>query len=221
MWLVISWALFYAAVFLGQVTHYTDQRYGAIEDLANNLQGGFLFICYWILTARTLGRNSGDTKLQGGSDASLWFVYSLWLWAVVLYFLIDTFFSLHQRTVFQLCSGLFVGATMGLLTGCLEKQQLGQPRIITALLYLYAVLQLAYVGFEKINDASDLGYLQEFATVTSLPLKLLFIGFWYWIFQNGQLAFYVQRARWDIDTIDDQWRKFRETAGRKMDFLPS
>jgi hypothetical protein len=47
-----------------------------------------------------------------------------------------------------------------------------------------------------------------FATITSLPLKLLFIGFWTWVLENELLAFYMQRARKDIDEVLKQWADF-------------
>jgi hypothetical protein len=109
---------------------------------------------------------------------------------------------------------------LALLTGCLEGQYLGQPRKVTLFLYLYAALQLAYVGFNipignSPSQAGTVGstvpstfFLQEFATVTSLPLKLLFIGYWYWILQNGLLAFYMKKTRDDIDAVPREWHVF-------------
>ena len=60
---------------------------------------------------------------------------------------------------------------------------------------MYAALQLAYVGFNVQHGmnptsaaASSSDFLEEFATVTSLPLKLVLIGYWYWVLENGLLA---------------------------------
>jgi len=113
--------------------------------------------------------------------------------------------------LFQLLSGLWVGVSLALLIGCLEGQYLGQPRKVTLFLYLYAALQLAYVGFNQGVDSST-HFLQEFATVTSLPLKMLFIGFWYWVLQNGLLAFYMKKTRQDIDVVPGEWSVFSNQA---------
>jgi hypothetical protein len=51
-------------------------------------------------------------------------------------------------------------------------------------------------------------FLQVFTTVTSLPLKLLFIGYWYWVLQNGLLAFYMKKTRQDIDLVPGEWADF-------------
>ena len=82
------------------------------------------------------------------------------------------------------------------------------PRYLTFLLYIYAVIQLAYAGFENTEGSLTLDWLQWFAAVSSLPLKLLLIAFWYWIYQNGLLAFYMRNTRIDLDTVQQQWKKF-------------
>ena len=45
-------------------------------------------------------------------------------------------------------------------------------------------------------------------TVTSLPLKLVLIGYWYWVLENGLLAFYMKKTRDDIDFVPSQWDDF-------------
>src|SRR5262249_38133573 len=110
--------------------------------------------------------------------------------------------GLALRPIFQIFSGLWVGASLALLVGCLEVPYLGQPRMIALLLYFYAGLQVAYVGF--FSDTT----LEIFATLTSLPLKLLFIGFWIWVLENGMLGFYLRKTRKNLEYAPRQWVKF-------------
>jgi hypothetical protein len=225
--LVATWIGFYFLVFLRQAQT-IDFRWDPWIDLLNNLQGVFLFVCYWIMTAKT--RVSDESQLEQGQDGQsryLWPVYCVLLWSVLLFLIADVSASPRAdgpstvRTCFQLLSGLWVGVSMALLVGCLGGQYLGHPRKVTLLLYLYAALQLAYVGFNvpsaavqgtSANSVARTGsgtyFLEEFTTVTSLPLKLLLIGYWYWVLQNGLLAFFLKKTRDDIDFVPSQWEAF-------------
>jgi len=197
--LVSAWLVFYLGVFLRQIKVIQAHEEPWI-DLLNNLQGVFLFVCYWILTAKTLTSKGTQPEQE---SRPLWSVYSVLLWSVLVFLIADLSFPTY-RILFQLLSGLWVGVSLALLIGCLEGQYLGQPRTVTFFLYLYAALQLAYAGFFQTQNQ-----IQDFATVTSLPLKLLFIGLWCWLLQNGLLAFYMKKTRQDIDDVRHEWEEFQ------------
>jgi hypothetical protein len=223
--LISTWVVFYFLLFLQQI-NIIGIRWDPWIDLLNNLQGVFLFVAYWILTAKTLvSKESREKQGPNGYTRPLWSIYSVLLWVVLLFLIADLSASPKAegtfpiRMLFQLLSGLWVGVSLALLIGCLEGQYLGQPRKVTLFLYLYAALQLAYVGFNQAHGLSPAAsvdsstyFLQEFATVTSLPLKLLFIGFWYWVLQNGLLAFYMKKTREDIDVVPGEWSVFSNHA---------
>jgi len=207
--LIATWILFYFLIFLSQVNVMHGQE--PWVDFLNNLQATFLFACYWTLTAITVSE-----KDEHGS-ISLSLVLNFSLWFVLVFHLADLFLSRSGSTStrfwFQLLSGLAVGVCMGLLVGCLESEYLNAAgtRILTACLYSYAVLQLAYLGFNPPVGSSPSPverFLEEFATITSLPLKLLLIAFCYWAVQDGRLAFYMERTRALIRDVPDQWKHF-------------
>jgi hypothetical protein len=196
--LISTWCLFYFLVFWEGTMQTPPPGLFPVIDLFNNLQGVFLFACYWILTAKTTSSKEGDKEL-----VPLWAVYLYLLWFVFIFLVVDVLFSVLSRSFFQLLSGLWVGASLALLVGCMEGQYLGQPRRIAFILYLYAAHQVSYLGFFD----STL-FIERFSTITSLPLKLLFIGFWIWVMEIGLLAFYLKKARQDIDQVDGQWNEF-------------
>lgn len=217
-WLVVMWMIFYLALFLRPLIGNGSPTLDAVIDLLNNLQGVFLFLCYWVLTAITVSEG------QGRARGSVPFV-SL-LVGVSLFFFADIAFTATHialppdaqvRMIFRLLSGLWVGVCMGLLTGCLESEYLQvvgdripiSRRVIISSLYLYAVLQVAYVGF-LLGPHQDpgLGLVGHFASILSLPLKLLFIGLCYWLLQEGRLEFYMKKTRYAIENTDKEWRKF-------------
>lgn len=193
------------------------QAQDAWIDFLNNLQAVFLLACYWTLTTITipdLGVSNTEEKARESTSLPLLLSYAMW--AILVFQLADLFvshsLSLSARFWFQLLSGMAVGVTMALLVGCLESEFLSVPgaRVFTACLYGYAVLQLAYLGFNSPSGASPIQeFLQRFATITSLPLKLLLIGFCYWAVQDGRLAFYMEKTRALIKDVPKQWEDFR------------
>jgi len=212
VWLISMWCLFYFLVFFDMCKGLAPSDTGPWIDLINNLQGVFLFACYWILTEKTTPGDKGEADRTGwDGPVPLWAVYLYFLWGVLLFLLADLYFSIASpipttREHFQLFSGLWVGVSLALVVGCLEGQHLGQPRLIALLLYFYAVLQAAYVGFFDAN--SNYHFLEVSATISSLPLKLIFIGYWIWVLKNGLLAFYMRRTREDIDEVRGEWGRF-------------
>ena len=218
--LTTSWFFFYLVIY---VFTYFALRSTApswinnlkpLIDLLNNLQGVFLFACYWILTTKTTEMEA-DSQTEGAprkTHMPLWGLYSFLLWGVFVFLVLDFALSGASplgpvRPIVQLLSGLWVGATLALLVGCMESPFLSQPRGITMFLYFYAALQVAYVEFFG-SDSQTSFILQTSATVTSLPLKFLFIGFWAWTFENGLLAFFMRRKRNDLDEVGRAWSAF-------------
>ena len=194
--LIAVWIIFYLLNFL-DLNRWTGGR-GSLEpwiDFFNNMQAVLLFACYWTLTAITVADSgSGQQKVVKALGLPLVFSYSLWV--VLVFHLADlAAHTANSRFWFQLLSGLSVGICMALMVGCLESEYLDSPRALTAFLYSYSVLQLAYVGFNapaegplqnQISKAlSAQRTLQLFSTLTSLPLKFLFIGLCYWHLQSG------------------------------------
>lgn len=212
--LVCTWFAFYVLVFFDQWKGRSPSARDPWIDFFNNFQGVFLFASYWVLTSKTIPNTKNDSQEPKAQSLPLWAVYLFLLWAAFIFLVADIHFSAIPasedfRSVFQLFSGLWVGVALALLVGCLERQYFGQPRWVAFPLYFYAALQVSYVGFFSSKSS-----LEIFATITSLPLKLLFIGFWAWVLENGLLAFYMQRARKDFDEVPKQWTDFRapETA---------
>src|SRR5579872_417566 len=222
VWLVAVWLFFYLALLLRQTLDPSNNiLWGPAIDALNNLQGALLFVCYWHMTGITIREPSegdGDSgPSEGPPPSSLLFV------SLALFFVADLVATLHTgrlgdpiqpvrtRMLFQLLSGLWVGVSLGLVTGCLEseyfnvdhREYLLSRRIVISSLYLYAVLQVAYVGFGITQ--SGLGLMEAFATVLSLPLKVLFILFCSWMLQSHRLEFYMMRTRETILGIDKDW----------------
>lgn len=215
--LIATWICFYFFVFLGELI--PNQALAPWTDLLNNMQAVFVFLCYWTLTAITIPEPGADTRrFSRGDDAiSVHVILSFALWLVVVFLLADLAQSVSNhgssRFWFQLLSGLAVGTCIALLAGCLESEYLDAPwtRIVTACLYCYAVLQLAYIGFNRAaaSPLSDLEkHLEQFATITSLPMKLLLVGFCFWALQEGRLAFYMEKTRALIRNVPDEWNEF-------------
>jgi hypothetical protein len=218
--LTTSWFLFYLVIY---VFTYCALRPDAptwinnlkpLIDLLNNLQGVFLFACYWILTTKTTEMEADGQTQRAPRKAHmpLWGLYSFLLWGVFVFLVLDFALSSASpqgpvRPMVQLLSGLWVGAALALLVGCMESPFLSQPRGITMFLYFYAALQVAYVEFFGADSQTSF-ILQTSATVTSLPLKFLFIGFWAWTFENGLLAFFMRRKRNDLDEVGRSWSGF-------------
>jgi hypothetical protein len=217
--LTSSWALFYLLIFLWT---YSDQSgLKPLIDALNNLQGAFLFACYWILTTRTADADRNQTQaasqkkhpLWGAGPLPLWGLCLFLLWGVFIFLVLDAS-SVLERPWIQLLSGLWVGAALALVVGCMESPYLAQ-RIITIPLYFYAALQVAYVEFFQCHPSSQMcssSQLQTFATLSSLPLKLLFIGLWAWAFDNGLLAFYMRSTRTDLDQATESWKEFSQAG---------
>ncbi|MGB6941743.1 MAG: hypothetical protein WBE37_05075 [Bryobacteraceae bacterium] len=138
-----------------------------------------------------LGSLPGDDGIANDS-ISLPLLLNYCLWIILVFHLADLSFSLSGvaeiRFWPQLLSGLAVGVCVALLAGCLESEYLNAPwnRAITGCLYCYAVLQLAYLGFNaqpkpKVVLPPIEKYLSELATVTSPPTqapanRLLLLG---------------------------------------------
>jgi hypothetical protein len=229
--LIATWIVFYFFVFLWQVDRIDGME--VWNDFLNNMQAVFLFACYWTLTAITIPEPGSDhgRDAKRGDSISLSLVLNFSLWTVLVFLLADKFLrSKFESSRFwvQLASGLAVGICIALLVGCLESEYFSAPwtRLVTACLYSYAVLQLAYIGFNSPpSDAKDVPasrflaehtFLEEFATITSLPLKLLLIGFCFWALKEGRLAFYLEKTRTLIRNVPSEWDEFRDSLGENQ-----
>jgi hypothetical protein len=214
--LIASWIVFYLlnAIY----TFHPSDLLGPWVDFANNMQGLFLFASYWTLTAITV--SDRDTRNTLGLPHI--FAYSLWVVGLILAADIVASRNPGSRFWFQLLSGMSVGICMALVIGCLENEYLESMRISTAVLYGYAVLQLAYVGFnagptkdilsagqaQNLIPHEALQKLQLLATVSSLPLKVVFILLCYGHLKSGRLAFYMEKTRGLILSVSDEWARF-------------
>lgn len=221
--LIAAWIAFYLLNFLA-LNHWITGREPWI-DLCNNMQGVFLFACYWTLTVVTV---PGPEEQNTNSTIGLPLIFSFSLWTVLVFHLADlTTHTSSSRFWFQLLSGLAVGVCMALMVGCLESEYFESPRALTACLYCYSVLQLAYIGFnppaevscsnltgacaDELSKAlSEHRILQLFSTLTSLPLKFLFVGLCYWHIRSGRLPFYMEKTRALLKTVGPQWEDFRQ-----------
>lgn len=214
VWLIAMWLFFYLTLFLRVFVGSENKAWDAGIDLLNNLQGVLLFLCYWALTTITVSENRQGK--QKPFPSALLFVWLL------LFFVADVSLPGDERTrmVFRLLSGLWVGVSMGLLVGCLESEYLHvidgryppSRRLVICLLYLYAVLQVSYVGFGfrfGTDLRPDLALVENVGSILSLPLKLLFIGLCYWLIREGRLEFYMQKTRKAIETTEADWQEFR------------
>lgn len=214
--LIASWIVFY--LLLTIYAFHPSEVLNPWVDFANNMQGLFLFACYWTLTAITVsGRDARDTV-----GLPHIFAYSLWIVGLILAADIVANSNPESRFWFQLLSGMLVGICMALVIGCLESEYLESMRVSTAVLYGYAVLQLGYVGYDVpstrgISLASQsqnlipehaLQWLQLVATITSLPLKIVFVLLCYGHLKSGRLAFYMEKARLLITNVSDEWKAF-------------
>lgn len=206
--LMLAWGTFYLFVRLRPFsgTRFCDPSI----DAFNNAQGVFLFLCYWILTTITIpGRDERKPSPLPWGRLAL---------GLAIFFTLDVVWPSGDRTrmVFRLLSGLWVGVSLGMLVGCLESEFLNAEknrylptrRIIIWLLYLYSVLQVAYVGFGP-EAKPELVFVHSFASVLSLPLKLLFIAFCYWLLREGRLDFYMLKTRDAIRSADSEWERFK------------
>jgi hypothetical protein len=221
--LIGTWIAFYGLVFLWEI-----KRVYGLEpwiDFLNNMQAVFLFACYWTLAEITIpDSGSGRLEVRESQSISLALILNYSLWAVLVFQLVDLWVSRSGWTScrfwVQLASGLAVGVSMALVVGCLESEYLKAPgtRASTACLYGYTVLQLAYIGFSppaELNKSLSLvqylpveKYLEGFATITSLPLKILFIGLCYWALKEGRLIFYMEKTRRLIRNAPAEWNEF-------------
>jgi hypothetical protein len=217
VWLVAMWLFFYLTLFLRVFVGSDSRIWDAGIDLLNNLQGLLLFLCYWVLTTITVSTSKEENQKP--------FPYALLFVWVLLFFVADVSLPGDERTrmVFRLLSGLWVGVSMGLLVGCLESEYLHvvngryppSRRLVICLLYLYAVLQVSYVGFGfrfGTDLRPDLALVENVGSILSLPLKLLFIGLCYWLLREGRLEFYMQKTRKGIETTEADWQEFRGSA---------
>lgn len=214
VWLIATWLFFYLLLFLRPFVGNQRVIWDGGIDCLNNIQGVLLFLCYWSLTTITVDETEVPKKRS--------FPYALLCVAIALFFIADMASPGDQTTrmIFRLLSGLWVGVSMGLLVGCLESEYLHvisgryptSRRVAIGSLYLYAVLQVAFVGFGFQYGASlrpDLMLVENFASILSLPLKLLFISLCYWLLREGRLEFYMQKTRKTIQTADADWAEFQ------------
>jgi hypothetical protein len=218
--LIAVWIVFYFLIFVSQVKSVLGLD--PWIDLFNNLQAVFLFACYWTLTAITIDGPEGNRR-DGAKSVSLPLLLSFSLWFVIVFQIADVALSHNGGTParfwLQLVSGIVVGVCMALLVGCLESEYLNHSnlpstRVLTAFLYCYAVLQLAYLGFNlppgaHLSPAEQ--FLQVFATILSLPLKILLFGFCYSAIEDGRMVFYMEGTRKLINGAPKEWDEFWST----------
>src|SRR6266853_3790092 len=129
VWLVAAWLFFYLALLLRRTLDPGPSPvWGPGIDALNNLQGAFLFVCYWHMTGITIREEATGGPSETPPPSALLFV-SLALFLVAAH--VATLHSaktgdIHQidqtRMLFQLLSGLWVGVCLGLVTGCLESE---------------------------------------------------------------------------------------------------
>jgi hypothetical protein len=212
--LIVVWVGFYSLVFISDVVPGLINSVGPWADFFNNMQAVFLFGCYWTMTAITIPAEPSSDERNADESMPLRLLLNYSFWVVVIFLIVDLSISSSAlgRFFVQMLSGLAVGVCMALLVGCLETEYLTVPgnRFFPACFYCYAVLQLAYIGFFAPHSSQFPleTYLESFAEITSLPLKLLLIGFCYWALEEGRLAFYMEKTRKVIEDVPREWEKF-------------
>ncbi len=119
----------------------------------------------------------------------------------------------------SVASGLCVGVAMALLIGRFESHLIKAPQLLTACLFLYAVIQLLYPLFYvsglmetlcpdlKAETCRQVRAFQDIVTFGALPLKVLMFFAIDWMYFGGRLLYYMREARGLIHN-DEKWDAF-------------
>jgi hypothetical protein len=182
-----------------------------VLDAVNALEAVFFLFAYAEMTTITVSKAGIRTHA-----ARVWAVCII---ASYMLFLAVVFWS--GNPWMSVASGLAVGVAMALLVGRFESHLIRAPFLLTASLFLYAVIQVLYPLFPS-SDLMEhfchgstwelcpqLPTFQNIVTFVSLFLKCLMFLAVDWMYFGGRLLFYMYRAR-GILHDDTEWAEFLE-----------
>jgi hypothetical protein len=101
---------------------------------------------------------------------------------------------------FDLLTGANAGIALAMFCGRLSSPLISPPLLVTALLYLYAVLQISF-GFWNQQKTIAL-IMSTFCLVLKVLLALVIT----WLISTRHLMLYMERLHWMQSQVDD-WRK--------------
>ncbi len=105
------------------------------------------------------------------------------------------------RAAFQWMIGGAAAVALALLIGRLDSKLFGTSVTIVVLGYVYAVIQVGYMGFDHV-------VAQMVLTLFALVLKVLLFLYVAWILDSGIMVYYMIHARKAIDTRENERNSF-------------
>ncbi len=205
-----SWLAFYLAdLELRKSSHVSTllHQYGAL-DMVNALEAVWFLAAYAEMTVISV-RDGVRTHA-----AQVWIVG-----VAAAYIAFVTLEMLIPGPWWSVASGLWVGVAMALLIGRFESHLIKAPLLLTACLFLYAVIQLLYPLFYvsglmealcptiKAVTCGQVRAFQDIVTLGALPLKILMFFAVDWMYFGGRLLFYMYEAR-SLLRKDAGWKEF-------------
>jgi hypothetical protein len=180
-----------------------------LVDTMNNLPTIALAVCYVILSERTVEdtpvlERTGETRIRSRALRLPWDKLITVLIAVAV---VEFVIRLNGRTpffpglpagvgdAFGWLSGLAAGLATALVIGRLESRFVGLPTWLTAILFLYAVVQPIWGAFPEYH------LTEEIFLNSALAFKFVFFAVVMWLLESGVLLFYLQRAGGIIDNV--------------------
>jgi hypothetical protein len=200
MWaaLYLAWGFIILGTMASQEQLFTNggtigvlEKFSALTSFINNLSIIFLVICYRELAYPTKPRRPELRRLG-----------SLWATVIVCAAIFDAFaVNFHQfyliHPILGWLGSFTAGAVIALLIGRLESRFINPPVYITAILYVYAAIQGAFVLFPQDPPLM--------LTLTSLAFvfKIVFFLLMAWLIGSGVLTFYLAELRIIHETIPE------------------
>ncbi len=194
-YVLISWLALYGLLAARAVAQVVAPNqipgccWDVVLNLVNNLTSAMIFICYVILSQKTVGAHGEPLPLP----------YARWIAIAMFAFIVEGVgdipswsrdFSMQTGGWF---SGLAGGVALAMLIGRLDSKFLDAPIQVLALLYLYAVIQGPWGTFD------DWPRLALVFTSAALILKGLLFALCAWLVEGGKLYEYMIAVRTVID----------------------
>ncbi|MGA9768727.1 MAG: hypothetical protein WBV94_06795 [Blastocatellia bacterium] len=169
-------------------------------NLLNNLQTMALFMCYLVVSRKTVEAHEDKSPLP-------------WLKGVAVLIIItgvEVFLTMVVKMpidsspvgapeLFRWLSGLGAGVALALLIGRLDSIFIGLHTWVVGLIYFYAVIQPGWEAFPEKPE------VKLILINLALFLKILFFLLIYWLFKSGVLLFYLHSlGQIDKDIISER-----------------